>query len=910
MRRYILTSLVVFGTCNAYGAFDFENYVPTLGTNSAYTISFTTVLDDIAPNTITTYVVDYDDYSFTPMYYTYSTTHGAATNNRQNINSNGLDISNTFIGNGGTISNGGAICNDGYTINSVTGDFIGNNVSAGGGAIWVHNGTINSITGDFIENHAGGSSGAIMNYGSDIGTITGNFIGNYSSQAGAINNGYNSTIGSVLGNFIGNHTTDSYGGSAIKNHGVINSVIADFIGNYDGGAIYNEGTIDSLIGDFISNESMIGGAINQRQHTIGSITGNFIGNTATNYAGAIYNRATINSITGDFIGNMATNYAGAIYNSGTMNSIMGNFVGNSATYGSAIVNEGTIGFISGNFIDNDNGETAGGAIYTTQNIKFLSENDNYIISGNHGGGRNIGIMAEFDGDDINVTFENKQNTSYTVNDEIAGLNQDSYTISVTGDGTGYTAFNNNMGNVSNININNGKIVFGHSPNDYTGTASIGHFASAPTMNLNNGTFDIANGYTEVITLNGITSLGENNFIALDLDIGNSVSDVINVNGNISGQINVIISSLQDLDLENQVVWFANTTGDASSNTFVLSSVENLGYNLDIVFDSADKRWGIKKEGTNTPEQQPVLPVEVVQMADHVSRTVTHTVQKLTNSMQKRVGELQWLLQDSESNADTDTQSDSNNAFWTRGIYKNFDTNHTSIGLSGLEFGYDRIISSTDNYKWYVGGLGYMSGGNSKFNNTNLDVSGYGLGAYVMLLEKSGWFGDFVFRQHFIDIENAGIKSDDYSASSLNIEVGKEFIFGDNTDELNWFAKPSLEGTYIAVSGTNVGDYKVDRSTAQTLSLSVLAGPRWHFETGKKFQLYGKVGYILDNSDDVDVVVNGISTKQTTYTNTLETGIGFDFRGADNSTNIYLEASYITGTDYSEISGNLGLRYTF
>ena len=910
MKRYILTSLVVFGTCNAYGAFDFENYVPTLGTNSAYTISFTSVADDTAPNTITTYAVDYNDYSVTPMYYTYSTTHGAATNNRQNINSNGLNITNTFIGNGGAISNGGAIYNDGYTINSVTGDFIGNNVSAGGGAIWSHNGIMNSITGDFIENHAGGVAGAIMNYDSTIGTITSDFIGNYSSQAGAINNGNNSSIYSINGNFIGNHVSSAGGGAAIQNFGTINSITGDFISNHAPyGTIYNEGTLAALNSDFTANHtSTIGGAIQNRKD-IGSINGNFVGNYAMMYAGAIYSRRNINSITGDFVGNSAEQYAGALYNSGTINSITGNFVSNSAPYGSAIVNEGTIGFISGNFIDNDNGETAGGAIYTTQNIKFLSENDNYIISGNHGGGRNIGIMAEFDGDDINVTFENKQNTSYTVNDEITGWNQDSYTVSVTGDGTGYTAFNNNMGNVSNININNGKMVFGHSPNDYTGTASIGHFASAPTMNLNNGTFDIANGYTEVITLNGITSFGGNNFIALDLDIGNSVSDVINVNGNISGQINVIISSLQDLDLENQVVWFANTTGDASSNTFVLSSVENLGYNLDIIFDSADKRWGIKKEDTNTPEQQPVLPVEVVQMADHISRTVTHTVQKLTNSMQKRVGELQWLLQDSEGNADTDTQSDSNNAFWTRGIYKNFDTNHTSIGLSGLEFGYDRIISSTDNYKWYVGGLGYMSGGNSKFNNTNLDVSGYGLGAYVMLLEKSGWFGDFVFRQHFIDIEDASIKSD-YSASSLNVEVGKEFIFGDNTDELNWFAKPSLEGTYIAVSGTNVGGYKVDRSTAQTLSLSVLAGPRWHFETGKKFQLYGKVGYILDNSDDVDVVVNGISTKQTTYTNTLETGIGFDFRGADNSTNIYLEASYITGTDYSEMSGNLGLRYSF
>ena len=890
MKKYILTSLVALLTHNAYGAFDFENYTPTLGTNSAYTLSFTSVADDAAPNTITTYSVDYDNYSFTPLYYTYSATYGSPTNNRQNINSNGLGINNVFIGNGGA-SSGGAIYNDGYTINSVTGDFIGNNVSAGGGAIWVHNGTINSITGDFIENHAGGSSGAIMNYGSDIGNITGNFIGNYSKQAGAISNGNDSTIASVSGNFIGNHTTDTYGGSAIKNHGTINSITADFIGNYDGGAIYNEGTIDSLTGDFINNESKIGGAINNRNiYTIGSINGNFIGNTATNYAGAIYNRATIGSITADFIGNTATNYAGAI------------------------CNENVIGSISGNFIGNYTTETNGGAIYTDESIRFLSETDSYIISDNYGGDNDIAIITGNDYDvskDIFITFENNNSTHYTVNDEIRNdITCDSpYSITVTGDGTGYTQFNNDLYNVNTVNINNGTMIFGRTPDSYTRTADIGHFVGTnnPIMNLNNGTFDIANGYTEVITLNGITALGNDNFLKLDLDIENNDSDVINVNGDISGQINIIISGLQDLDLENQVVWFANATGDVLSDSFVLSSVENLGYDLDIVFDSADKRWGIKKEGANIPEQQPVLPTAVVQMADHMSRTVVHTVQKLTNSMQKRVGELRWSLQDSENNSDTDNQSDMNNAFWTRGIYKNFDTNHTSIGLSGMEFGYDRIVSSTENYKWYVGGLGYMSGGDSKFNNTNLDIAGYGFGAYVMLLEKTGWFGDFIFRQHFIDIEEMGIKSD-YTASSFNIEAGKEFVFGNNTDELKWFIKPSLEGTYISISGTDIGSFKVKDSSVQTLSLSALAGPRWNFESGKKFQAYGKIGYSLDNSDDVDVVINDVNTKQTVATNTIELGIGFDFR--DNATNIYMEASYITSTDYSETSGNFGVRYTF
>ena len=277
-------------------------------------------------------------------------------------------------------------------------------------------------------------------------------------------------------------------------------------------------------------------------------------------------------------------------------------------------------------------------------------------------------------------------------------------------------------------------------------------------------------------------------------------------------------------------------------------------------------------------------------------------------MQKRVGELQWQ-QIAVDNDDADNKSYSNNALWLRNVYKRFDAGHTNVALSGIEFGYDRIVYSWDDYKWYIGGVGYISGGNSKFHNNRLDISGYGIGAYTMLIDETGWFADLVFRQHFIDIDNVGIKSD-YHASSINVELGKEFVFGDDTDILQWFMKPSIEGNYIKVHGTRVGDYNVQNSVSNMLSLSVLVGPRWNFTDGKKFQFYGKIGYTFDNSDDVEVIVDGVGVKQEMFNNTFETGIGVNYRVADGSTNIYFEMSSINGADYSEISGNLGLRYEF
>lgn len=937
----ISTSLIMLLTCNANAVFDFNNYVPTLSG------LYATDSNIYIPSGYVLYVLNYqpNDSWTTVSYSTYTNNvlNDSTYSYRVALNpdrTQNLDITEHLSLNNdsalGYFINGSGVSNSWSNV-VIIGDFINNTTND-----YVYdNGyrRTNSITGDFIQNN-------------------GKFIIFNNSP----NSLYVGEIIDVVGNFIGNTAN-----RVVSNAGTITNITGSFI--------KNNNTIDTNLYIQYSNLNYIAGTVVNigPDANIANIVGDFIDNRANgnNSAGAIYNKSTIDNIQSDFINNFG--YYGAIYNTGTIDNIKGNFINNSGQYG-VIYSTGTINEIEGNFINNVSNGTTPIVVYN--DVKFISSLSNYTISDNHlfnNNGRSDFVIRG----NGNISFENNNATHYVINDEIHGVN-----LVIGGDNTGYTIFNNNIDNVNIVNINNGKMKLGRTPSDYTGTADIGRFnITNPTVNLTNGTFDIANGYTETITLNNLVSTGNNNIIKIDLDINNTISDIIVSENTIQGQINLVVNALSNLDLQDNIVWFAYANNDSSSiasaDTFVLSNIDNLSYDLDIVFDVIETKWGLQKDPNSTyvpdepenpenpdnpdnpdtpdepdnpdnpenpdepenpdtpdepenpnnpdepenpdnpdapdepdvpiePEQPvqpavPVLPVEVVQMADYTAKTVTNTVQKLTNSMQKRVGELQWLLKDN------DNQSDLNNAFWTRGIHKNFDADNTSVGLSGIEFGYDRIISSTNNYKWYIGGLGYISGGDSKFKDTKLDISGYGLGAYLMVLEKSGWFVDAVFRQHFINMETSAVKTD-YTASSLNLEIGKEFVFG--SDKLKWFMKPSLEGTYISISGTDIGSFKVQDSTSSMASLSVLAGPRWDSASGRKFQAYGKVGYTLDNSDDVDVVVNGVNTKQTVATNTTEMGIGFDYRGIDNATNIYLEASYITGTDYSEISGNLGLRYAF
>lgn len=333
----------------------------------------------------------------------------------------------TYDANGGALAYINYTNNASITVDSITGDFIGNSIASNhaslglntprgnGGAIALfannNNSTSNSasvtigtITGDFIGNSAERAGGAIYLFSNNyavvsIDSITGNFIGNTSQDygAGAIAN-YGGTIGSITGSFIGN-TTENGGGGAIDNFMLsslgertvtITSIVGDFIGN---SAYSTTGSgIDGLTygsGGAIRNYMYTyGDATGDSASTIADIIGNFIGNTAQNDGGAIYNfahsdtsnvvnnTAIISTVTGNFIGNTAIDGSGgAIYNDDSDDStaligiITGNFIGNTAgTSGGAIYNTSRIYTVTGSFIQNavasaTNNLSSGGAIY-------------------------------------------------------------------------------------------------------------------------------------------------------------------------------------------------------------------------------------------------------------------------------------------------------------------------------------------------------------------------------------------------------------------------------------------------------------------------------------------------------------------------------------------------------------------
>ena len=554
---------------------------------------------------------------------------------------------------------GGAIYNvTKSTIGKINGSFIGNyskdNSAYGGGIYNRANSKIDDITGDFIGNYSLGKAyaqgGAIYNKDhSTIGNVKGDFIGNFlrvktdEAFGGAVFNHDSSIYKSFTGNFIGNYTQAE---STTK--------------ETRGGAIYNSknSTIGFINGHFINNHiantfDAFGGAIyNKANSEIGNITGNFVGNYARSGSGlstggAIYDtEGILNDITGDFIGNYAASTSGkarggAIAGTGgTAEKINGNFFGNYAVssdnqaYGGAIYNDNiTMGNITGDFIGNYSQskslESYGGAVYTNKDMTFTSGGKERFFSGNHTQDKRGKVYnAVYGLGTPVVTFDTGSGGAWVINDNIEGGNytfKGNDTIDAsTGTTTQYVAMNNDIVNATNVKVEGTTLRFGsYQHEDQTaknwdgkgafvaslnedGTANR-DAAAVTNLSLNNGVFDIANGYLETVKLKSYSAT--DSFLHIDVDVENMKADELHIAGNVEGVTKMIVHASSNSDIRNRgQILFAQSENDTTGNagSFVVSRVYKSPYLFDVKYDQiADNsnKWFFEMNDQDNPDKE-------------------------------------------------------------------------------------------------------------------------------------------------------------------------------------------------------------------------------------------------------------------------------------------------------------------
>ena len=480
------------------------------------------------------------------------------------------EIKSNFIGNS-AFGLGGAIYNSGK-IGDITGDFVDNSVTGDGGGIYNINGEIGDITGTYISNSVGGSGGAIYNKGGIINSITGNFIANYTTYSGAVYNS-NGQVGRITGNFISNTANK---GAAVAGYGnsIIGDITGDFIGNSvktEGGAIYNQGEIGNITGDFIGNYASgvegSGGSI-YNVSTIGDITGDFIGNYASGVGGSggsIYNLSTIGDITGDFVGNYATGnsetYGGAIYN-------------NMGTIGKLDDDGNLVGGIYGSFINNyaktesDAQLALGGAVYTRDDMNFITDNQTNYFSGNYTedyrGKINNAIFVETEEDssptiklqaqnngviifDDQIDGGTSKNNSETGKYEIDRTN--AYNLALDGDNTGAIYLNDEIIN-ANISVDNTNVYVNEGTN----------LAQSRSLAVNSGVLNINHLANQTINFEKFSNAGSINLASVDVDLAKESMGRITADkyAETTGKINVQgLNLLSDATKDTTSILFAD-----------------------------------------------------------------------------------------------------------------------------------------------------------------------------------------------------------------------------------------------------------------------------------------------------------------------------------------------------------------
>ena len=315
------------------------------------------------------------------------------------------------------------------------------------------------------------------------------------------------------------------------------------------------------------------------------------------------------------------------------------------------------------------------------------------------------------------------------------------------------------------------------------------------------------------------------------------------------------------------------------------------------------------------------PSTMVANTTNHAHSVQSTVRSLSNSMHKRVGELQWLEQAGTASSGERT----NNSVWARMLFTNQSANNDNAtgNMFGVEAGYDVKLVNTKQNKIYLGLIGHAASNNFVFNavDSNKDkgeVSAYGAGLYAIWLGTDGWFADAAVRQHFISqdatmyamgITGTTTFDTTHMASSVNIDIGRQF------GQESWFLTPHVQfnaayilGSDFTMSNGMTG--QIEDMMNANIGAMIMGGPRWKMKDGADLQLYVKGGYIADFSDNPSTSVMGMNLQREFGVGNYEIGGGLNYRSRDKRISTHIDIQQRFGDGFSELSGIVGLRYGF
>ncbi len=932
----------------------------------------------------------------------YATSSDAAEGGGIYIATNSVigDITSDFVNNYVSAtengnSSGGAIFN-GATINSVTGNFIGNSATAvsgnaSGGAIsndktqasWV---SLGKIKGDFVNNHAESVNGKAQGgsvYNTEYLHSNADFIGNYAkstdgdAHGGAVYTLKNSGTTSLPNNLM-YLVTVRYGDQELKTYSLPNSqdnmqIISAQLTLDDAEAFEqlkqqnqqgkdmmdillsvpaNELTIESYVDLMIR----IGEIPEDQKDQIMAEMDQYSPEEKEQMLAEVRQEMTKEQ-------EQIKTLQAAIDNAEPINNVLV-----VAQQGSNFTNSS----FRNNRVESVNGEASGGAIYGS-GIEITADNYTSIFDGNTANGKNNAIYVLNKSEKVTEDLDQKLSADFhnkfsqgeadwnakaaaidvkfsTVNDGIILLNdgidgEKGYSIGFKGDKgieektlrtPQYVKLNNSLANAGNVYVNSTTLMLGN------GTYGKGEIVSDHTaLSLDNGVFDIANGYQEVVKLKGYSAA--NSYLHMDVDVENLSADKLMVNGNVEGQTKLVLYPTSDKDIQGESIVFASSENDTAGNkdSFKVWRVYRSPYLFEVkhtVVGENANQWelvmgeeeneyaGVEPNQPDVPDvpdvptpptpDKPDVPVKTQPSVDY--RKVAPEVIAYQGLPVAALEQTKGMVGNIGGQIN---RTDADHSLWANAVYQTSENEalvNVDADVWGLEAGGDLqhdLNNKLGLFLSYRKGNYDMNGDGKHHYSTigsEIDIDSYLAGLYYRYDRNNWWtFATVYGGIQRVDLKTKdGIKSDtDGTEFGGSVELGYDYALNKTV-----YLTPSVGAFYTQVDYDDATDSAGKVAKYNTLrQLELEAGVKltkaFVMDEGYA-NLYVKPSVVQTVTDGDEVRITGLGKVNTLDDQTLgRIEIGGRY-GFTEQLSAYGWANHTFGDDYKASTFGLGLSYSW
>jgi len=574
--------------------------------------------------------------------------------------------------------------------------------------------------------------------------------------------------------------------------------------------------------------------------------------------------------------------------------------------------------VNSSFVNN-HAEDNGGAIWSEGVVNIeATEGNSTRFDGNTAADRSNAVYMADAASELNIKATNG---TVSFNDAISGV--DGYEINISGTENGTVNFNNDVENVGKVNIEGAQV--------YLDTDSR---LNGAEIALNGGALHLDN---EMISnLASFKSLsGGNGILHIDVDEANRSADQIAVE-NLSGTVNVIGHNISAK--QTRIMPFAdtNTNADQASGdqikfakvanpgdgNFNILRVENSAYEWNTVSavnpdGSTDWLMAIKED-----EQSGKLIV-VSEAAAYLSLNAAgfEQTRDLVRNVENKVAATMTYSQPCCGYYDNAYNGKPLYNLWVSPTYSNATVKAPSrfeADIYGLEAGGDiqhDIHNRLGVFASYRYGKYDVNGENDYFlvtKSSDIEIDSYLAGLYYRYDKQNLQVMATVFGgMQKADIKTAdGIKSDtDATQFGAAVSAGYGIVLPSN-----WTMEPQVGVSYTQIEWDDINDVSLGRVGFDTASqVELEAGVKFekawtlNAETAKFYVKPSIVQQFVDGDKVQLDAINGVDSLDDRTLGRVTGGLSYQL---SDQLNVYGNVGYTFGSDYENISANVGLNWAF